>query len=219
MEQTSAVIGLSRGISRYFEEKYRKPVHTIYNCFDPAEYPAATEKPVGLTILYTGALYSSRSPEPFLAGFAKFASRHPEARFEIAGGSSDLNLPEMVARHGLTGKVALLGRLPHGEVLQKMQTAGALLAIQSPEDDVHVPGKIFEYMGARRPIFAVSRPCETAELAAQAGIVAAPEAGEIDAKLEELFRRGSAATMPEKFSVHEATRQLAAVLDEIAGKR
>src|SRR5439155_19552954 len=162
-------------------------------------------------ILYAGALYSSRSPEPFLTGFARFVSRHPDARFVIAGGSSDLDLPAMIARHGLTGWVALLGRLPHEEVLGRMQSASALLAIQSPADDVHVPGKLFEYIGARRPILAVSQPCEVTELVNKnnLGWVAEPNAESVAATLAMAYRAwraGTAATAPaERFAVGEQT--------------
>jgi len=45
--KASVVVGLSRGISDYFAKTYTKPVRTIYNCFDPEEYPTPTRPPVG----------------------------------------------------------------------------------------------------------------------------------------------------------------------------
>jgi glycosyltransferase involved in cell wall biosynthesis len=222
VNNASVVVGLSRGISDYFAKTYTKPVRTIYNCFDPEEYPTATTAAGGFTILYAGALYSSRSPEPFLAGFAQFVKKHPDARFVIVGGSSDLDLPSMIAKHQLTGHVELVGRVAHEDALRRMQSATILLAVQSPEDDVHVPGKLFEYIGARRPLLALSRPCETAELITQyrLGWVAEPEPAAVATRLDEAYQAWKSNTMPqpaaERFSVRETTRQLAALLDEVA---
>ena len=134
----------------------------------------------------------------------------------------------MTRQQNVEPYVEMLGRLPHREALGRMQSATALLTIQSPEDDVHVPGKLFEYIGARRPIFAISQPCEVADMVAhhQLGWVAEPEPTAIAVKLDELYAawktRGHAAlavAAADRFSVRETTRQLAALLDEVAVAR
>ena len=233
MKSAAAVVGLSRGIQQYFADAYPAcPSQVIYNCFDPEEYPLPAPASDAFTILYAGALYSSRSPEPFLAGFSQFLQKHrltpSDAKFIIAGGSSDLDLQAMICQQNVEPFVELLGRLPHREALGRMQSATALLTIQSPEDDVHVPGKLFEYIGARRPIFAISQPCEVADMVArhQLGWVAEPEPTAIAVKLDELYAawktRGHAAlavAAADRFSVRETTRQLAALLDEVAVAR
>jgi glycosyltransferase involved in cell wall biosynthesis len=230
IHDASAIVGLSRGIQGYFEKTYPdKPAHIIYNCFDPGEYPPAPPTSSVFVILYAGALYSSRSPEPFLAGFSEFVQKHrlspAEAKFIIAGGSSDLDLRALARQHNVDSHVELLGRLPHREALGRMQSATALLAIQSPEDDVHVPGKLFEYIGARRPIFVVSNVCETANMVAQhqLGYVAEPNHAAVAAKLDELYKSWKAhghselaVAAADRFSIRETTRQLAALLDEVA---
>jgi glycosyltransferase involved in cell wall biosynthesis len=215
----AAIVGLSRGIADYFQRAYSKPVRVIYNCFDPSEYGAASVDSE-FTVLYAGALYSSRSPEPFLAGFARFVKTHP-ARFVIVGGSTDLDLPAMIARHGLTAHVELVGRVEHAESLRWMQRASVLLAIQSPDDSIHVPGKLFEYIGARRPILAVSRPCEVAEMITehQLGWVAEPDAESVAARLAEAYaERHRTIAAAERFSVRETTRQLAQQLEAVCAK-
>ena len=226
----SAAVALSRGIQQYFEKTY--PLcrsRVIYNCFDPQEYPPAALPPEAFTVLYAGAFYSSRSPEPFMAGFFQFLQKHAlqpsEARFVILGGSSDLNLNAMAKRQNIEAYMDLVARLPHKETLARMQSASTLLTVQSPEDNVHVPGKLFEYIGARRPIFAMSRPCEAAEMIAayQLGWVAEPKPDAVTAKLNEAYAawktRGHAAltvAAADRFGVRETTRQLASLLDEVA---
>lgn len=225
----SRALCLSRGIQDYFARTYpATPSFTLYNCFDPSEYAPAPLGENRFTVLYAGAFYGSRSPEPFLAGFARFVNeQHLEAdasRFVIIGGSFDLDLAGMIARYGLTAHVELVGQISHGEALRRMQGATALLLVQSPEDAIHVPGKLFEYMGAGRPIFAVSKPCEVAEMISnnQLGWVAEPDAAAIAAKLAEAYAiwrvRGHAplATQAaERFGINGTTRQLAAHLEAI----
>lgn len=227
----AAVVCLSRGIERYFSSAYpNRRTSILYNCFDPEEYGngsvSASEK---FTILYAGALYSSRSPEPFFAGWARFLTEQrlpPDAaKFVILGGSPDIDLAAMAKRHGIEQSVHLAGRVSHAEALRGMQGATALLAVQSPEDDVHVPGKLFEYIGARRPIFALSRPCETAEIIASnnLGWVAEPEEAAVAAKLADAYSAwrtkghdGLTLQTAERFGIGERARQLAELLEEIS---
>lgn len=229
VHQARAVVALSGGIQRYFETTYPdQPVRSLYNCFEPEDYGAAIEPAATFRVLYAGALYSSRSPEPFLAGFADFVRRQSltpaEAEFVWLGGSSDLDVPAMVARLALTPYVRLGGNVRHADALREMQAATVLLTIQSPEDAIHVPGKLFEYIGARRPILAVARPCEVAEIVRThaLGWVAEPQADAIRDRLTELYRlwqtRGHAGLQiqaADRFSSHAATRQLAALLTDV----
>ena len=139
------IICLSRGIQHYFTTAYPgRKTRSIYNCFDPEEYPPAPAPEAGkFSVLYTGALYSSRSPVPFLDGWARFLAQcqlTPDtAEFTIFGGSSDLDLAGLARQYGVEQSVKLTGRVTHVETLRQMQAATVLLAIQSPEDDVHFP--------------------------------------------------------------------------------
>ena len=227
---TKTIVCLSRGIQQYFTAAYPNcKTRSIYNCFDPEEYPPApAPEPGRFTVLYAGALYSSRSPVPFLDGWGRFMAQQqltPDtAEFVILGGSSDLDLAAMARQYGVEQSVKLAGRVTHVEALRRMQAATVLLAIQSPDDDVHLPGKLFEYAGARRPMLAVSRPCETAEIITnnQLGWVVEPDAAAVAAKVAEVYalwkekgHAGLATQSADKFSIGESTRQLTNLLAEI----
>ena len=193
VNRAAVVVGLSRGIADYFQRNYQKPVRVIYNCFQPEDYAGAVAPSAKFSVLYAGAVYSSRSPEPFFAGFARFVQRHglSPAQAEIVwlGESPDLDLRGMAKRLDVAAFVRFEGRVAHAEALRRMQSATMLLTLQSPDDAIHVPGKLFEYVGARRPIFAVARPCEVADIIRQYGLgwVAEPEAEAVSARLTEVY--------------------------------
>jgi glycosyltransferase involved in cell wall biosynthesis len=231
---TKAIVCLSRGIQRYFTAAYPTcTTRSIYNSFDPGEYPAASvPEPGKFSVLYAGALYSSRSPGPFLAGWARFIARRqlaPDAaEFVIVGGSSDLDLAAMTRQNGVESSVNLVGRVAHAEALRRMQAATVLLAVQSPDDDVHLPGKLFEYVGARRPILAISRPCEVTEIIAdqQLGWAVEPDEVAIAAKLDEIYAAwkakghdGLSLHTVEQFAIRGTTGQLAGLFEEVSSAR
>ncbi len=221
----AAIVGLSRGISEYFEQNYSKPVNVIYNCFDPADYSGRVAPSGKFSVLYAGAVYSSRSPEPFFAGFAQFVRQRglsPEqAEIVWLGDSPDLDLRGMAERAGVTAFVQFVGRVAHAEALQQMRTASVLLTIQSPEDNIHVPGKLFEYVGAGRPILALAQPCELADLVRRHGLgwVCEAQADAVAATLEQVLSTPftTASIEIERFSTTGTTQVLASLLEKIAG--
>ncbi len=71
----------------------------------------------------------------------------------------------LIEKFGLKNVVKLLGYKSHKEILTLMANADVLLLIMS-SDEVYdarvgpltIPGKVFEYLGAKRPILAIAPP-------------------------------------------------------------
>lgn len=101
--------------------------------------------PGRLELLYTGSFYSFRRPEPLLEALRDL----PEARFNIAS----VALPSSVLRFAreFPDRVRILGFLPHEQALDLQRLADVLINIGNA-DPSQVPGKIYEYLGACRPI-------------------------------------------------------------------
>lgn len=98
-----------------------------------------------LDLLYTGSFYSFRCPTELVD--AVVAS--PFARLSIATSRAPDWLLEAVAMH--PGKVRLLGFLPHASAVAAQRATDVLVNIAN-DDVVHIPGKLYEYLGAGRPI-------------------------------------------------------------------
>ena len=98
-----------------------------------------------LELLYTGSFYSFRRPEALLDALRSV----PEARLNVAS----VTLPSSVLQFAreFPDQIRLLGFLPHNRALELQRHADILVNIGNA-DPAQVPGKIYEYLGACRPI-------------------------------------------------------------------
>jgi glycosyltransferase involved in cell wall biosynthesis len=232
LRQARIVSAVCRGIEDYLSRTHadilQSPVELNYNFFDPAEYPPSTrsdQRP--FTVSYTGAMHTSRNPRIFFEGMRAFIERSglspAQFRFNWAGGASGISdLAEILERTGVRPYLDFMGLIPHREALRLLVQSDAALLIQSPDDTIHIPGKLFEAMGARVPLLALSGKCETSEIIdrCRAGIVCEHTAAAVAAGLAEFHRLHSTKKKWEfneaevqKFSADAAVSALAATLE------
>jgi glycosyltransferase involved in cell wall biosynthesis len=230
LKQADAVSAVCRGIAIHLSKSYpdllRSPVELNYNFFDPGEYPPTDEKPRPFTISYTGAMYASRTPHQFFEGMRAFIDRGrltPEQfRFRWAGGAAGIkDLGEVLDRHGIRPYLDFLGQIPHREALRLLRESDAAL-LQSPEDAIHIPGKLFEALGARVPLLALAHPCEVTQIIERchAGIICPYTTASVMAALEEFHRLSQQKTRwsfveaeVERYSADAAAGRLAALFE------
>ena len=145
-------------------------------------------------------------------------------QFRWAGGASGINdLDEVIDRTGVRPYMDFLGLIPHREALSLLQQSDAALLIQSPDDTIHIPGKLFEAMGAQVPLLALVHPCEVTDIIqrCRAGVVCPHTRESVATALDELFQRSIAGRRWEfneaevqKFSADGAVAKLAALFDQ-----
>jgi len=148
-------------------------VERIPNGFDGAEAASVADvtAPAGgaLRITHAGMLTQRRSAATFLRGLRRLLDEHPAASRDIAvtfvGAREDES--ERAARAlGLGEVVAFRGSVPHAEALRVQRDSHILLLIKHADAayDGLVPGKLYEYIGLRRPILALAPPGEASDL-------------------------------------------------------
>lgn len=159
---------LSSGISSYLKETY--PCATTdkithhYNMFDQKEFPDTKKHRKNhnqFIISYIGSIYMSRRPDVFFAGLRKFIDAHEllpsSIQFRWMGRISGVpDIQRMLNRYDIDEYVAFLGHLPHEQALHELYNSDLSLIIQAPEDSIHLPGKMFEALGAHTPILALA---------------------------------------------------------------
>lgn len=137
---------------------------TLPNGFDRDDFPPeAVARPRAederLHLAYVGSLHGGRDPRPLL----RAARRCMDAgwgsyRLHFWSGTPDI-VRAYVDQSGAEGLVENHGPVPHRQALQAMLDSDVLLVFgASDTDELHVPGKLFEYVYCRRPILALVEP-------------------------------------------------------------
>jgi hypothetical protein len=174
--------------TRWHEEHMRRVypdtpgITRIPNGFDAAEVAAVNddEPPRDIfRITHAGMLTQNRTALPFLRGLQTWIERAPRIRRRIrvvfAGAREDRN-EAAVRTFGLGDVVEFRDTMPHDETLRLERRSHILLLIKhvNPDYKGMVPGKLYEYIGVRRPVLALAPEGEAAGLVAdlRRGVVA-----------------------------------------------
>jgi glycosyltransferase involved in cell wall biosynthesis len=137
----------------------------VTNGYDPESFGLPGPPPgrhASLTILHAGELYSGRDPRPLLDALRELTGdpTHRVATYRLCflGSSPTFDLAEEIRRRGLDSVVEVSGQVPYRQALERMKRADVLLLLDSAGRRVGVPAKVYEYLGAARPILALADP-------------------------------------------------------------
>jgi glycosyltransferase involved in cell wall biosynthesis len=164
-----ALVAVSEPIAQRLRERYpRKHVYAVPNAFSSDEWRSVPfVHPPATTFLYAGSLYrGARNPRPFFEALAQLyregAFNQRELRVSFYG-EREPWLADEIAAYGLSAIVTLCGRRPRKEILACERAASRLVVIagEGAQERGTYTGKLFEYLGARRPIIALGGPSET----------------------------------------------------------
>jgi hypothetical protein len=183
--RSTIVTAVNDAIATDVARRYGVRAFTISNGFDrtvvaDASDERATLDPNRFSLVYTGLLAIDVAEQPVvnrgrhaqtfvdaLALLAKDPAFAARLEVVVAGPISDSEL-EVLTRGELGNIVRVLGLLPRARALGLQQAADGLLLI--PGGAGATTAKVFEYLAARKPIFAVTEPDSmAAELLREAG--------------------------------------------------
>ncbi|MEO2061777.1 MAG: glycosyltransferase [Christiangramia sp.] len=142
-----------------FESKTNRPVHLITNGFDTEIEQQNTEHSE-FWISHIGSLLAGRNPENLWLALSELLDENEDFRkkfrLKLAGRISDSVL-ESIQVAGLQEFLENKGYISHSEALklQRQSSVLLLLEINSEETKGIIPGKVFEYLSANKPILAV----------------------------------------------------------------
>jgi hypothetical protein len=221
MQRGAAFVTVSDPLAETLRRKFGKPTGVIFNGFDAEDYDAipAAPDPHGLHIVYTGSIYERwQSPQPLFDALALMRESAGDIRVAFYGSSRPF-LQQLAAAAGVTALVEIHDAIPYAQVVAVQKSADALLHLlwNDPSQPGVYNAKIYEYLGARRPILAVGYTGNvTADLVrTRAAGVAFNEPQRIAAHLLQLLaqkRSGGIDTLPRAVSAglsrEEQTRGL-----------
>lgn len=142
-----------------FEQLTPKPIHVITNGYDvtPIEKPSLDKK---FTLSHIGSLLSKRNPRILWKALKEILKENESFRndFELKLiGKVSSEIIDTLKEFKLDNYLSILGYVSHTEALKYQRSSQMLLLIEidSYETKGIIPGKLFEYMAAERPVLAI----------------------------------------------------------------
>lgn len=191
-------------VMRKYPESWRKKTGVLPHAYDPRLYGQVAARKAGndvLTLRYVGNFYGKRNPLILIDALAHLLETRPGilngVRIELIGRwvGHERWSPDMA---GLpAGLLSFHKPVGYTESLRLMCDADALLIVDAPfEHNVFFPSKLVDYLGAGRPILALTPTGTTADIVTAAGgMVASPASARSIAEglaiLLERLRNGS----------------------------
>jgi len=200
-QHADAVVAATRPIAGDLVQRLGARATHISNAWDPAltSVPAAprigesSEKRIVLTGKFSGVRGSN--PEAFLRALARVRSEpdSPPLRLVLAGPLLDADRA-LIAATGNADFVSSVGIVERSSALALQRSADALLLITS-RNSSEATGKLFEYIGADRPVLALADGNEAARIVAETGIGVTVAPDDVEA-IANALRRVAAGTLP-----------------------
>ena len=158
--------------------KYALPIAVVRNGYDPVDFPdmPGGNTDAGLRLVYIGTIHDGRQdPTPLFQALAQLAPAERQVRV-IFYDSNRKVVMDAAHAAGVADCVEVRERISYRESLVAQRQADALLFLlwNDPAQRGFYSGKIFEYLGARRPVLAVGLGGDVAEeliTSQQAGVI------------------------------------------------
>lgn len=159
LNQTDQLITTSFKTRNDFKKLTQKPVSIITNGFETSdnESEILDEK---FTFSHIGSLLSGRNPLNLWKAFQELVEENKsfgdKFKLRLVGKISP-EIWQSLEEHKLSNYVEKVGYMPHDEAIKLQNKSQVLLLIEinSKETRGIIPGKLFEYLNAKRPIIAI----------------------------------------------------------------
>lgn len=166
LQSTDRIVSINPRIKELIIEKY--PFKTVDDItvipqgFDSEDFEKLsgnTEPRKKLRFTYAGSFLNYYTPEYFLNALSQFLKRKPEARENIEAlfiGTIDKTQQLLIQQYKLNDIVKVLGYIPHTKCIAYLLNSDILWMMinRTHRSDLHSTGKLYEYLGSKKPILA-----------------------------------------------------------------
>ena len=163
LDKARAVIAVTPLVQKDFQMCTGTQVEMITNGFDEDDFDAVAAAPDGyFNLTHTGLFASDGIPTALWKVLSQMSSADSDfaeqLRIRLAG-KVDREVLESLKTYGLAGNVVNLGYLDHKDAVREQKSASLLLLPlrKDPEYRKTLPGKIFEYLAADRPVLGIGQ--------------------------------------------------------------
>lgn len=148
-----------------FNKMGEKKVEVVTNGFDPVDFENNANYTLSkqFRITHIGSMNEDRNPPVLwevLADLSKEVEGFKNDLEVSLIGPVDFSVFELAKQNGLEENVQHTKHIPHSKVIGELCKSQVLLLPlnNTPNIDGVVPGKLFEYIGAQRPIICIGKP-------------------------------------------------------------
>ena len=211
----------------------RRRCEVVENGWEPADH--ATSAPASaspseraLSIAFVGTFPAFTPPGGFLATVEAAVRARPDLKAQLRillVGRKHPSVLEPLQRFAHAEMLECIGEVPRPQAIRIMRSASALLLFNPPELARYVPGKLYEYLAARRPILVFGNGGEAATLVQELAAGVTIEPGDfksltraVDGLAAGTLRRPSGAEINSWLAAHtreRMTAQFFAVLEAL----
>lgn len=168
LDTADEIIAVTPLVQQDFQNMTGTPVELITNGYDEDDFPSLRESAEirlaqdCFNIVHTGLFASDGNPILLWDVLAAKCARDKEFRRRMRlrlVGKVDREIIDAIRERGLGDNLVLTGYLPHAETVTEQCSASILILPlrQAPEYRKVLPGKIFEYLAARRPVLGIGQ--------------------------------------------------------------
>jgi len=181
LDKSSAVLACTPLVQEEFQAQTQTPVACITNGFDEEDFTGPAPAGDGaFNITHTGLFAADGNPLTLWKVLGRMAAEDVAFRKALRlrlVGKVDREVMDAIAAERLADNVVAIGPQNHAAAVREQRSATLLLLPlrNDPEYRPILPGKLFEYLAARRPVLGIGQPdgaMARVLTATQAGITA-----------------------------------------------
>ena len=160
LDDATAVVAVSPLVQKDFAQMTETPVHLVTNGYDESDYQEDIQSDGNFNVVHTGLLTGEGNPVNLWKALGEKCRKDNEFadRFRlILAGKTDQSVLNSITEAGLDKYLTDHGYVDHSKAVMLQRSASVLILPirEEPETKAILPGKLFEYLAARRPIVGV----------------------------------------------------------------
>ena len=162
LDDATAVVAVTPLVRDDFQTQTKTPVHLITNGFDEDDFNIRMREHSHFNIVHTGLFASDGIPDVFWDVLAEKVAEDPQFSSKLhirLLGKTDREVITSLEARGLGNRVIDMGYQTHNVAVREQKSASLLLLPlrKDPEYRKTYPGKVFEYLAARRPVLGIGQ--------------------------------------------------------------
>ena len=162
LKSANEVVTVSWNWAKDFQSIVQREVKVITNGFDQDNFKdtAGIKLDKQFTLVHIGAMNADRNPESLWKALGELVESVPgfgdELEIKLIG-SNDISVQRSLESNGLISNVKFVKYLSHKDVVKVIRSAQVLLLPLNNTPNVLgiIPGKLYEYLAAKRPIVCI----------------------------------------------------------------